>query len=157
MLHLLARHSMIDLEIEAKGDLEVDSHHTVEDCGICFGQALGKALGDKKGIRRYGEARLPMEEALAEAALDFCGRPYLVFEAPLERETIGNYDVEMTEDFFRALCNNAGLTLHLRVPYGRNAHHVIEALFKAFARALRQAVEIDPRQGGQAPSTKGVL
>jgi len=157
MLDHLARHGHLNLKVEGQGDLQVDSHHTVEDVGICLGQALAQALDDKSGIARYGEARVPMEEALAEASLDVCSRPFLRFEAELRRERLGNYDVEVTEDFFRALCANAGLTLHIRVPYGRNAHHVVEGIFKAFARALGEAVRIDPRRGGQTPSTKGAL
>ncbi|MCX7014724.1 MAG: imidazoleglycerol-phosphate dehydratase HisB [Candidatus Sumerlaeota bacterium] len=157
MLDSLARHGRIDLTVQGKGDVRVDPHHTVEDVGICLGQALAKALGDRAGIARYGEARVPMEEALAEAILDICNRPFLRFEAELTREKLGDYDVELTEDFFRAVCANAGLTLHLRAIYGRNAHHVTEALFKAFARALGEAARIDPRSEGKPLSTKGVL
>jgi imidazoleglycerol-phosphate dehydratase len=157
MLDLLARHGQLDLKIEGKGDLEVDSHHTVEDAGICLGEALAQAVGEKRGINRFGDARVPMEEALAEVVLDFCNRSHLHFDTPLKRERLGGFDVETTEDFFRALSANAGLTLHVHVRYGRNEHHIIEAIFKAFARALAQAVSIDPRRADQTPSTKGVL
>jgi imidazoleglycerol-phosphate dehydratase len=156
MLVLLARHGGLGLEVTAKGDLEVECHHTVEDTGLAFGTALARAAGDKAGIRRYGHAVVPMEEALCECSLDFCGRPYLFFGAAFERPMIENYATEVTEDFFRAVCNTAGLTLHLECRRGRNAHHIVEGLFKAFARALRQALEADPRMGG-VPSTKGVL
>jgi imidazoleglycerol-phosphate dehydratase len=157
MLDLLARHGRMDLKLDGKGDLEVDPHHTVEDVGICLGQAIAKALGDKRGIARYGEARIPMDETLAEATLDVCNRVFLRFDAPLGREKLGGFDVELTEDFFRAVSANAGLTLHIRVPYGRNAHHIVEAIFKSFARALSQAVAIQPDRANEVPSTKGSL
>jgi imidazoleglycerol-phosphate dehydratase len=156
MLTLLARHAAISLTVEADGDLEVECHHTVEDTGNLFGKALAQAAGDKFGIRRYGHAVVPMEEALCECALDFCGRPYLYFGAEFDRPMIENYATEITEDFFRAVCNTAGLTMHLECRRGRNAHHIVEGLFKAFARALRESVSHDDRQHG-VPSTKGVL
>ena len=156
MLTLLATHSLMDLTVEAKGDLQVDSHHTVEDIGIVLGQAFAQALGDKAGIHRYGNCFLPMDEALAQACLDFSGRPYVVFKAELPHVMLGNYDVEMTEEFFRAVAVHAGLTLHLRLLYGTNTHHMVEALFKAFAHALREAWTMDPRVHGVL-SSKGVL
>lgn len=157
MLTLLARHGGLDLNVEAIGDLSVECHHTVEDTGLLLGQALAEAAGDKAGIARYGHFVLPMEEALCECSLDFCGRPYLYFEAPFDRPMIENYATEVTEDFFRAVCNTAGLTMHLECRRGRNAHHIVEGLFKAFARAMREALSPDPRAGGSVPSTKGVL
>ena len=156
MLDLLARHGHLDLEVGGKGDLHIDPHHTVEDLGLTLGEALEKAAGDKAGIARFGQASAPMEETLAECVLDFCGRPFLVFNAKIPRGSLGGFDTELTEDFFRALANKAGMTLHLSVPYGRNAHHKVEALFKSFARALAQSVAIDPRVKG-IPSTKGKL
>lgn len=156
MLDLLARHGLMDLTVGGKGDLHIDPHHTVEDLGITFGKALAAAAGDKAGMRRFGESSVPMEETLATCVLDFCGRPYLEFRADVPRVRLGDYDTELTEDFFRAVAMNAGLTLHLAVPYGRNAHHIVEALFKAFARALARSVEINPRIQG-VMSTKGKL
>lgn len=157
MLDLFARHGRLDLEVNGKGDLHIDQHHLVEDLGITLGQALARAAGDKAGMARFGQAAVPMEETLAECVLDFCGRPYLVFPTgQLPKGKVGNFDIELTEDFFRALAMNAGLTLHLRLPYGTNAHHIIEALFKATARALAQAVRIDPGVQGVL-STKGKL
>jgi imidazoleglycerol-phosphate dehydratase len=156
MLDLLARHGRLNLEVQGKGDLHIDQHHLVEDLGITLGQALLKAAGDKAGMARFGQAAVPMEETLAECILDFCGRPYLVFPGQMPTGKVGEFDIELTEDFFRALAMNAGLTLHLRLPYGRNAHHIIEALFKATARALAQAVHIDPAVQGVL-STKGKL
>lgn len=156
MLELFARHGRVDLEVRATGDLHVDQHHLVEDLGIVLGQALARAAGDKAGMARFGQASVPMEETLAECVLDFCGRPHLEFRVKLPRGKVGDFDIELTEDFFRALAMNAGLTLHLRVPYGRNAHHIVEALFKATARALAQAVKIDPTVKGVL-STKGRL
>lgn len=156
MLTLLARHGGLHLEARAEGDLEVECHHTVEDVGILLGRCLAEALGSKAGIVRYGHAVVPMEEALCECALDICGRPYLYFQAEFDRPMIENYATEVTEDFFRAVCNNAGLTLHLECRRGRNNHHIVEGLFKAFARALRVAISHDPRLGG-VPSTKGTL
>ncbi len=157
MLTLLARHAHMDLTVAAQGDLAVDDHHTAEDTGIVLGQALKSALGDKRGIRRYGQAAIPMDEALATAALDISGRAYLVFRAEFLSDKVGSFSTQMTEEFFRALAYNAGLTLHLACPYGHNDHHMIEALFKAFAHALADAAAIDPGHAGAIPSTKGVL
>lgn len=156
MLTLLAKHSFSDLVVHAVGDLDVDSHHTVEDCGIVLGQALKEAVGDKAGIHRYGNCFLPMDEALAQVCLDFSGRPYLVFDADIPKVQLGIYDAEMTEEFFRALAMQAGLTLHIRVLYGKNTHHIIEAIFKGFARALAEAVAFDSRVHG-VMSSKGTL
>jgi imidazoleglycerol-phosphate dehydratase len=156
MLTLLARHASIDLNVKAQGDLHVDQHHTVEDVGICFGQALKQALGDKSGIRRYGHFTLPMEETLATTAIDFSGRYYLVFQAEFPTAKIGDFDSELVEDFWQAAAANALCNLHVLVHYGRNSHHISEAIFKATARALRMAVETDPRNPG-VPSTKGTL
>jgi imidazoleglycerol-phosphate dehydratase len=156
MLDLLARHGRLALEVEAKGDLETGSHHTTEDVGIALGQALDQALGDRSGIRRFGSSLIPMDEALAECAIDVSGRPLCVFEADLPVVTIAGFESELTEEFFRAVSTNAKLTLHLSVRSGSNAHHMIEAAFKAFARALRVAVELDPGETG-VPSTKGTL
>jgi imidazoleglycerol-phosphate dehydratase len=156
MLELLGRHGRLGLQVEAKGDLETGAHHTVEDVGIAFGQALDEALGDRSGIRRYGYTAVPMDEALAMCAIDVSGRPLCLFEAELPDVAIAGYDSELTEEFFRAVATNAKLTLHLGTRYGANAHHMIEACFKAFARTLRDAVEIDPRESG-VPSTKGTL
>ena len=157
MLDQLGRHGGIGLQITTEGDLEIDAHHTVEDTGIALGEAVAHALGDKRGIRRYGDALVPMEEALAQVALDISGRPLLSYDAPIAAETIGQYEVPLTEEFFQALSRSAGLTLHIRLLAGRNAHHSVEAIFKAFARALSDAVSIDPRSGGAIPSTKGSL
>jgi len=157
MLTALARHSLIDMTIAAKGDLHIDFHHTAEDVGIVIGQALKKALGDKRGIRRYGSALLPMDEALAECAIDISGRPFLAWSVPFARDKVGEMDTELFEEFFRALAVNAGITLHMTLKAGTNAHHVAEACFKAAARALRAAIEPDPRAGGAIPSTKGIL
>ncbi len=156
MLDLLARHGRLDLEVSATGDLQTGSHHTVEDTGIVLGQALHEALGDRRGITRYGHAVVPMDEARASCAIDVSGRPFVAFEAALPAGTTGGFDHELTEEFFRAVANAARLTLHLTVEAGTNAHHMIEALFKAFARALRIAVGIDPSEDG-VPSTKGTL
>ena len=156
MLTLLAKHSFMDLTVKAKGDLEVDSHHTVEDIGIVLGEALKEALGDKAGIRRYGNCFIPMDETLAQLCLDFSGRPFLVFGAEIPKIKLGNYDTEMTEEFFRAVAMHSGLTLHIRVLYGSNVHHIIEAIFKAFARALAEGAAVDPRVKG-VMSSKGVL
>ncbi|MBY0338154.1 MAG: imidazoleglycerol-phosphate dehydratase HisB [Acetobacteraceae bacterium] len=157
MLHALARHSLLDLELTAEGDLHIDAHHTVEDCGIVLGQALKAALGDKRGITRYGFSLLPMDEALAECALDVSGRPFLAWSVPFARDKVGDLDTELFEEFFRALAFNAGITLHVTLKAGTNQHHIAEACFKALARSLRMAVEPDPRQPGLIPSTKGVL
>jgi imidazoleglycerol-phosphate dehydratase len=156
MLTLLAKHSFMDLTVKAKGDLEVDSHHTVEDIGIVLGEALQEALGDKAGIHRYGNCFIPMDETLAQVCLDFSGRPFLVFGAEIPKIQLGNYDTEMTEEFFRAVAMHCGLTLHIRVLYGSNVHHIIEAIFKAFARAVAEAAAVDPRVKG-VMSSKGVL
>ena len=156
MLNLLARHSLIDLRIEAKGDLHVDAHHTVEDVGICLGKALAQALGDKAGIRRYGAATLPMDEALATVAIDLSGRAFCVWQAELPPEMLGGFNAPLAEEFWRAVAGSGALNLHVLCHYGRNSHHIVEAIFKAAARALRQAVEPDPRGAG-VPSTKGVL
>jgi imidazoleglycerol-phosphate dehydratase len=156
MLELLARHARLGLELEAAGDLETGAHHTTEDVGICLGQAIDEALGDRTGIRRYGSALVPMDEALAECAIDISGRPFCDFAAELPDVTIAGFDSELAGEFFRAVANNSKLTLHIWVRSGSNAHHMIEACFKAFARALRQAVSIDPDETG-VPSTKGRL
>ena len=156
MLTLLAKHSFMDLTVKAKGDLEVDSHHTVEDIGIVLGEALREALGDKAGIHRYGNCFIPMDETLAQVCLDFSGRPFLVFGAEIPKIQLGNYDTEMTEEFFRAVAMHCGLTLHIRVLYGSNVHHIIEAIFKAFARAVAEAAAVDTRVKG-VMSSKGVL
>lgn len=156
MLTLLARHAAIDLTLQAAGDLHVDQHHTVEDVGICLGQALGRALGDKAGVARYGHFTLPMEEALATAAVDLSGRPYFVFEVPFPAPKIGEFDSELVHDFWHAVATHTPCNLHITLHRGRNAHHIAEAVFKAVARALRMAVQPDPRQPG-IPSTKGVL
>jgi imidazoleglycerol-phosphate dehydratase len=156
MLTLFAHHSRVDLTIEAHGDLVIDAHHTVEDVGIALGLAIKEALGDKSGIRRYGHFTLPMEETLCTTALDLSGRPYLVFQAEMKSQQLGNFETELVEDFWQAIANNAGMNLHILVQYGRNTHHVCEAIFKATARALRMAVEEDPRALG-IPSTKGTL
>lgn len=157
MLDQLGRHGRLGLVVKTSGDLEIDAHHTVEDTGIAMGEALAEALGDKGGINRYGDATVPMEEALALVALDISGRPLLVYEAEIAAESIGQYETSLTEEFLQALCRAAGLTLHVRLLAGRNAHHSVEAIFKALARALAQAVSIDPDSGGAIPSTKGVL
>lgn len=156
MLELFARHGAFDLKVEAKGDLQVDQHHTVEDVGICLGQAVKQALGDKKGIRRYGHFTLPMEETLATTAIDLSGRYYLAFQAAFDSPKIGDFDTELVEDFWQAFAANALCNLHILIHYGRNSHHKSEAIFKSAARALRMAVESDPRMTG-VPSTKGTL
>lgn len=156
MLTLFAKHGLFTLKIQATGDLAVDCHHTVEDVGIVLGQALQQAMGDKRGIRRYGQFLVPMDEALAQVILDFSGRPFLVFDAELGQGRVGELDVEMVEEFLRALAVNAGITLHVRILYGKNRHHMIEAIFKALGRALAQSLEIDPRVQG-VPSSKGML
>jgi len=156
MLDLLARHGRLGLEVKAEGDLETGAHHTTEDVGIVLGQAIDEALGDRAGIRRYGSAVIPMDEALAECAIDVSGRPFTVFDADLPDLSIAGFDAELAEEFFRAVANNAKMTLHVHVHYGENAHHMIEAAFKAFARALREALSVDPDEKG-VPSTKGTL
>jgi len=157
MLDQLARHSLIDLTVRAKGDLHVDDHHTVEDTGIAIGQALARALGDKKGIRRYGAFHLAMDDALVRAALDLSARPYLVWNVDFPAQKIGSFDTELVREFFQALSTHGGITLHVDRLHGLNAHHIAEAAFKAVARALREAVEPDPRMAGVLPSTKGAL
>jgi imidazoleglycerol-phosphate dehydratase len=156
MLELLGRHGRLGLTVEARGDLETGAHHTVEDVGIALGQAIDSALGDRSGIRRYANTAVPMDEALGVCALDISGRPFCLFESDLPPVSIAGFDTELCEEFFRAVATNARLTLHLANPYGSNAHHMIEACFKAFARALRHAVTIDPDEPG-VPSTKGTL
>jgi imidazoleglycerol-phosphate dehydratase len=156
MLTLLAKHSLIDLTVKADGDLHVDAHHTVEDVGICLGRALAQALGDKAGIRRYGCMTLPMDETLVTAAVDLSGRPYCVWSADVPLETLGTFNAPLAEEFWRAVASAGAFNLHVLLHHGRNTHHIIEAIFKATARALRQAVEFDPRGSG-VPSTKGVL
>ena len=157
MLDQVARHGLIDLEIQATGDLHIDAHHTVEDIGITLGQALSTALGDKKGIRRYGHAYVPLDEALSRVVIDLSGRPGLTYEIPFTRAMIGSFDVDLFQEFFQGLVNHAALTLHIDNLRGTNAHHQAETVFKAFGRALRMAVEPDPRMGGITPSTKGAL
>jgi imidazoleglycerol-phosphate dehydratase len=157
MMEQLARHSLIDITLKAKGDLHIDDHHTVEDSGIALGQAIAKALGDRKGIRRYGSCDLPMDETLSRCAIDVSGRPFLIFKATFPRDKIGTFDTELVREWFQAFAMNAGITLHLENAYGENAHHIAEGSFKALARALRDAVEIDPRQKDRIPSTKGSL
>ncbi|MEN6624988.1 MAG: imidazoleglycerol-phosphate dehydratase HisB [Candidatus Sumerlaeia bacterium] len=156
MLELLARHGRFDLEVKATGDLHVDAHHLVEDLGIVLGQALKDAAGDKAGMARFGRSSVPMEETLAECVLDFCGRPYLAWKAKMPKGKVGEFDIELAEDFFRAVAMNAGLTLHMILHDGRNAHHIIEAMFKALARALAESVRRDPSIAGVL-STKGKL
>ena len=157
MLDQIARHAMIDLRVRAEGDLHIDDHHTVEDTGIAIGQALAKALGDKAGIRRYGSCLLPMDDALVRAALDLSGRPFLVWGVDLPTAKIGSFDTELVREFFQALSTHGGITLHVDRLHGVNSHHIAEAAFKAVARALREALEPDPRAGGAIPSTKGSL
>jgi imidazoleglycerol-phosphate dehydratase len=157
MLDQVARHGLIDLDIHAEGDLHIDSHHTVEDIGITLGQALALALGDKKGVRRYGHAYVPLDEALSRVVIDLSGRPGLVYGVAFTRSMIGTFDVDLFQEFFQGFVNHAGVTLHLDNLRGVNAHHQAETLFKAFGRALRMAVEPDPRMAGVTPSTKGTL
>ncbi|WP_158967489.1 imidazoleglycerol-phosphate dehydratase HisB [Chachezhania sediminis] len=157
MLDQLARHAMLDLTVRAQGDLHIDDHHTVEDTGIAIGQALTKALGDKRGIRRYGSCLLPMDDALVRAALDLSGRPFLVWNVDLPTQKIGTFDTELVREFFQALSTHGGITLHVDALHGVNSHHIAEAAFKAVARALREALEPDPRAAGAVPSTKGAL
>ncbi len=157
MLDQIARHGVIDLSIQADGDLHIDDHHTVEDIGIALGQALFNAVGDKKGILRYGHAYVPLDEALSRVVIDLSGRPGLVFKADFTREKIGQFDTQLVEEFFQAFANNARVTLHIENMYGKNAHHQVETIFKAFGRALRMALSADPRMENQLPSTKGAL
>ena len=157
MLAQLARHSLIDITVEAEGDLHIDDHHTVEDTGIALGQAIRQALGDMKGVMRYADVHLPMDDTLSRAAIDISGRPFLVFQVTFPREKIGTFDTELVREWFQAFAMNAGVTLHVATLYGENAHHIAESLFKALARALRAAVAIDPRMAGELPTTKGKL
>ena len=156
MLSLMAYHSRMDLSLKAKGDIGVDAHHTVEDVGICLGDGIRKALGEGKGIQRYGMAMIPMDETLVSVALDFSMRPFLVFQMKLRRSKIGTFDPELVEEFFKALCNHARITLHINLLYGKNSHHMIEAVFKGFGRAVREAISFDER-ASEIPSTKGLL
>ncbi len=157
MMEQLARHSLIDVTLKTEGDLHIDDHHTVEDSGIAMGQAIAKALGDRKGIRRYGSCDLAMDETLSRCAIDVSGRAFLVFKVQFPRDKIGAFETELVHEWFQAFAMNAGITLHLENAYGENAHHIAEASFKALARALRDATEIDPRQKDRIPSTKGSL
>jgi imidazoleglycerol-phosphate dehydratase len=157
MLDQIARHGLIDLDIVAKGDLHIDGHHTVEDVGITLGQAVAKAVGDKKGIRRYGHAYVPLDEALSRVVIDFSGRPGLIMNVPFKSGMIGTFDSQLTHEFFQGFVNHAFVTLHIDNLRGENAHHQAETVFKAFARALRAALELDPRAAGTIPSTKGSL
>jgi imidazoleglycerol-phosphate dehydratase len=157
MLDQLARHSLIDISVAAKGDLHIDQHHTVEDVGIALGQALREALGDRAGIARYADVHLPMDEALTRCAIDVSGRPFLVWKVEFSRAKVGEFDTELVGEFFQAFAQNAGITLHVETLYGRNNHHIAETCFKAVARALRAAIAVDPRQKGRVPSTKGSL
>ena len=156
MLTQIARHGFFDLQIRAEGDLEIDAHHTVEDLGICLGEAFKQALGDKSGIRRYGRGSMPMHEALAAVVIDFSGRPFLVYNVPLPKAQVGNFELELVEEFFTAFCNHAGANVHVNLAYGDNLHHIVEAVFKAFARALDKATQLDPRIEGVL-SSKGTL
>lgn len=156
MLNLLSRHGQIDISVKSKGDTEIDDHHLAEDLGICLGEAVGKALGDKKGIGRYGSAILPMDECLCRVAMDISGRPFLVYKVPFGEKKIGSFDPSLLREFFKAFADHSGITLHIELLYGKNSHHKAEAVFKAFARALREAVRIYNRREG-VPSTKGSL
>lgn len=157
MLDQVARHGMLDLEVSAEGDLHIDAHHTVEDVGITFGQAFAKAIGDKKGVRRYGHAYVPLDEALSRVVVDLSGRPGLEYAVDYARGVVGEFDIDLVHEFFQGFVNHAQVTLHIDNLKGRNAHHQAETIFKAFGRALRMAVELDPRAGGSLPSTKGSL
>ena len=157
MLDLLARHSRIDITVKAKGDLHIDDHHTAEDTGIALGQAVKQALGDMKGITRYADVHVPMDEALTRVAIDISGRPFLVFKAEFVRDKVGSFDTELVQEWFQAFAMNSGITLHAETLYGSNDHHIAESCFKGLARALRAAVAIDPRAKGEVPSTKGTL
>ncbi len=157
MLDQVARHGLIDIDIEAKGDLEIDAHHTVEDIGITLGQAFARALGDKKGIYRYGHAYVPLDESLSRVVIDFSGRPGLFYEVVFPRATIGSFDVDLFREFFQGFVNHAGVSLHIDNLKGTNAHHIAETIFKALGRAIRMAVSADPRMAGIMPSTKGTL
>lgn len=157
MLELFARHALVDIEVKVTGDLHVDQHHTVEDCGIALGQAFVQALGDKAGIARYADLHLPMDEALTRVALDISGRPFLVFRAKFPAQKIGEFDTELVREWFQAFAMNGGLTLHVETLYGDNSHHIAESCFKGLARALRAAIAVDLRENGRVPSTKGAL
>ena len=157
MLDQIARHGLIDLEIAAEGDLHIDGHHTVEDVGITLGQAIGQAVGDKRGLIRYGHAYVPLDEALSRVVIDISGRPVLVFKVEFPRDKIGEFDTELVREWFQAFAMNAGVTLHVETLYGENSHHIAESCFKGLARALRTAVAIDPKAAGEVPSTKGSL
>ncbi len=157
MLEQLARHSLIDITLHAKGDLHIDSHHTTEDAGIVLGQAIAKALGDKQGITRYASVHLPMDETLTRVAIDVSGRPYLVWKVEFTRPKLGEMDTELFREWFQAFAQNAGITLHIETLYGENNHHIAETCYKGLARALRAAISLDPRQAGRVPSTKGSL
>ncbi|MCT0198374.1 imidazoleglycerol-phosphate dehydratase HisB [Synechococcus sp. CS-1325] len=157
MLHQLASHGLLDLVITARGDLEIDAHHTNEDVGIAVGQALSQALGERRGIQRFGHFTAPLDEALVQVALDCSGRPHLSYDLAIPAQRLGSYDTELVREFFVAVVNNSGLTLHIRQLSGANSHHIVEACFKAFSRALRLAVEIDPRRASGVPSSKGLL
>lgn len=157
MLELFARHALFDLDVRCKGDLHVDQHHTVEDVGIALGQALLQAMGDKKGITRYADVHLPMDETLTRVAVDVSGRPFLVFRTSFSRDKIGEFDTELVREWFQAFAMNAGLTLHVETLYGDNQHHIAESCFKGLARTLRKALAVDPREGDRIPSTKGTL
>ena len=157
MLELFARHALFDLEARCTGDLHVDQHHSVEDVGIALGQAFAQALGDKKGIARYASVNLPMDETLSRVSVDISGRPFLVFRTEFPREKIGAFDTELVREWFQAFAMNAGITLHVETFYGENAHHIAESCYKGLARALRQAIAVDPREAGRVPSTKGSL
>jgi imidazoleglycerol-phosphate dehydratase len=157
MLELFARHALVDLEVKVTGDLHVDQHHTAEDAGIALGEALAKALGDKRGIVRYASLDLPMDEALTRVAIDVSGRPFLVFRVEFPTEKVGTFDTELVREFFQAFATKAGVTLHVETLYGQNSHHIAESCFKGLARALRRAVAVDPREGERVPSTKGSL
>lgn len=157
MLEQLGKHALLDLEVRAKGDLHIDHHHTVEDTGITVGQALSRALGERKGIQRYGDAMLPMDETLTRVALDLSNRPFLVWDVTFTRDKLGDIDTEVFREWFQGFTQHAGATLHVRNLYGENNHHIVESCFKGLARALRPAIEIDPRKGDQVPSTKGAL
>jgi len=157
MIEQLARHGLIDIELEAKGDLHIDFHHTVEDCGIVLGQAVSKALGDKAGIARYASVELPMDEALTRVAIDVSGRPYLIWKVEFTRDKLGEMDTELFREWFQAFAQHAGITLHIENAYGENNHHIAETCYKGLARALRAAIAPDPRQAGRVPSTKGSL
>ncbi|TDJ64931.1 MAG: imidazoleglycerol-phosphate dehydratase HisB [Proteobacteria bacterium] len=157
MLDQVARHGLIDLTIEAKGDIQVDAHHTIEDVGITFGQAVSKAIGDKKGIRRYGHAYVPLDEALSRVVIDFSGRPGLEYRVEFPRGRVGDFDVDLIHEFFQGFCNHAQATLHIDNLRGQNSHHIAETIFKAFGRALRMGLERDPRMAEMVPSTKGSL